>query len=170
MDSTESASRLLAIVLALDGTALLPSEDSLSLDIVGLQVFDVVGLADRLDQPTHLVWKLGDKDHGLEVRGDGAFGCCHPGETNKDGVDCESRVGVSGDDDVHRRLEFFVCSGDSGFAVGGLEILPGYGSEHGGDVGVLLDGLLEEVQYSRGDGWVKVEHDVPQSLVIDIEP
>jgi len=58
LDSTESASRLLAIVLALSGTALFPSKDSFSFNVIGLQVFDVVGLADRLDQHAHLVWKL----------------------------------------------------------------------------------------------------------------
>jgi len=145
LDSTESASRLLTIVLALDRTTLFPSEDGLSLDIIGLQVFDAVGLADGLDQRTHLVWELGDKDHGLEVRGDGAFGCCHPGETDKDGVDCESRISVSGDDNVHRHLEFFTCGSYSGFAVSGFEVLPSYGSKHGGNIGVFLDSFLEEV-------------------------
>jgi len=135
----------LTIVLTLDRTTLFPSEDGLSFDFVDLQVLDVVGLADGLDQRTHLVWEFGDKDHGLEMRGDGAFGCCHSGETNKDGVDCESRIGISRDDNVHCHLEFFVCGGDSGFTVGGFEVLPSYGSEHGGNIGVFLDSLLEEV-------------------------
>jgi len=49
LDGTESVSRLLAIVMALDRTTLLPSEDSFMFDVVGFQVLDVVGLADGLD-------------------------------------------------------------------------------------------------------------------------
>jgi len=145
LDGTESAGRLLTVVLALDGTTLFPSEDGLTFDIVGFQVLDVVGLADGLDQHTHLIWELGDEDHGLEVRRDGAFGCCHSGEADKDGINGESRIGVSGDDDVHRHLKFFVCGSDSGFTVGGFKILPSYGSEHSVDVGVFLNSFLEEV-------------------------
>ena len=81
----------------------------------------------------------------MEVRGDGAFGCCHPSKTDKNGVDCKGRVGVPGDDDVHRHLEFFISGGDSRFPIGSLKVLPGYGSEHSGYVGILLDSLLEEV-------------------------
>jgi len=77
------------------------------------------------------------------MRGDGAFGCCHPCKSDEDGVDSEGRVGVPRDDDTHRRLEFFIGSGDSGFAVSGVEVLPGYGSKHGSNVGVFLNGLLE---------------------------
>jgi len=94
LDSTESASRLLAVILALDGAALFPSEDSLPFDIIGLQVLDVVGLTDGLDQHAHLVWELGNKNHGLEVRRDGAFGCCHPSKTDKDGVEPGINVGL----------------------------------------------------------------------------
>jgi len=161
LDGTEPAGGLLTVVLTLDGTTLLPSEDGLSFDIVGLQVLDVVSLADGLDQRTHLIWEFGDENHGLEVRGDGTFGCCHSGEADKDGINGESRIGVSGDNNIHRYLEFFVCGSDPGFTVSGFEILPNYGSEHGGDVGVFLDGFLEEVQNSRGDGWVEAKHDVP---------
>jgi len=49
LDGTKSAGRLLAIVLVLDGTTLLPSEDSLTFDVVGFQVLNVIGLADGLD-------------------------------------------------------------------------------------------------------------------------
>ena len=81
----------------------------------------------------------------MEMRGDGAFGCCHPGKADKDSVNGEGRISVPGDDDIHRHFEFFVRGGDPGFAIGGLEVLPSYGSEHGGDVGVLLNSLLEEI-------------------------
>jgi len=91
------------------------------------------------------VGKLGDEDHGLEMRGDGAFGCCHSCETNEDGVDRKGRVGVPRDDNVHCCLEFLIGGSDSGFSVGGLEVLPGYGSEHSVDVGVLLDSFFEEI-------------------------
>jgi len=148
LDGTELVSSvvvLLAIVLVLDRTTLLPSEDGLLFDVVGFQVLDVIGLTYGLDQRIHLVWELGNEDHGLEMRRDGTFGCCHPGEADEDGVNGESGIGVSRDDDIHRHLEFFVCHGDPGFAIGSLEIFPGYGSEHGGDVGVLFDGLLEKI-------------------------
>jgi len=77
LDGAEFASSVvvsLAVVLALDGTTLLPSEDGLTFDVVGLQVLDVIGLANGLDQRIHLIWELGDEDHGLEMRWDGAFG------------------------------------------------------------------------------------------------
>jgi len=142
-----SSLRLLegTIVLVLDGTTLFPGKDSLSLDIISLQVLNAVGLTNRLDQSTHLVGELGNEDHGLEMRRDGALRCCHSGKPNEDGIDCKGRVGVSGDDDIHCCLEFFIGGGDSGFTVGGVEILPSYGSKHGGNVGVLFDGLLEKV-------------------------
>jgi len=104
------------------------------------------------------------------MRRDGTFRCCHSCKSNEDGIDRKGRVGVSGDDDVHCRLEFFIGGGDSGFTVSGFEILPSYGSEHGSNVGVLLDGLLEKVQNGCGDGWVETEHDVSQSSVIDVKP
>ena len=170
LNGTESASRLLTVVLALDGATLLPSEDGFALDIVGFKILDVISLADGLNQHAHLIWELRDKDHGLEVRGDGAFGCCHPGETDKNGVDGECGIGVPGDDNVHRYLELFVCGGYSGFTIGGLEILPGYGSEHRGDIGILLNSLLEEIQDGCGDGWMEAKHNVPQSLVVNVEP
>jgi len=119
-----SSLRLLGAVV-LSGTALFPGKDSLALDVVGLQVLDIVGLTDRLDQCAHLVRELGNENHGLKMRRDGAFGCCHSGKSDEDGVDSKSGVGVSGDDNVHRCLEFFVSGGDPGFAVGFLKILPG---------------------------------------------
>ena len=75
-----------------------------------------------------MIWELGYEDHGLEVRGDGAFGCCHSSETDKDGVDGEGRVGVPGDDDIHCHFEFFVRGGDPGFTIGGFKVFPSYGS------------------------------------------
>jgi len=158
------------IVLGLGRTTLFPSEDGLALDVIGLQVLNVVSLTDGLDQSAHLVGKLGDEDHGLKVRRDSAFGCCHSSKPDEDGVNGECRVGVPGDDDVHGRLEFLIGGGDAGFAVGGLEVFPCYGSEHCGDVGVFLDGLFEEVQNGRGKCWMEAEHDVPQSPVVGIEP
>jgi len=149
-----------AIVLVLNGTTLFPGKDGLSLDVVSLQILDVVGLANRLDQHIHLIWEFGDENHGLEVRRDGAFGCCHSGESNEDSIDSESRVGVSGDDYIHCRLKFFVGGGDSGFAIGGLKEIPSLGGEHGVYIGVLLHGLLEEVQDGCGDGGMETEHDV----------
>jgi len=116
------------------------------------------------------VGKFRDEDHGLEMRGDGAFGCCHSRKSNEDGVDCMGRIGVPGDDDIHRCFEFLIGGGDSGFAVGGLEVLPCYGSEHCGNVGVFLDGLFKEVQNGRSECWMKAEHDVPQGPVIGVEP
>jgi len=124
LDGTESAGRLLAIVLALNGTMLLPSENSLTLDVISFQVLDVISLADGLDQHVHLIWELGDEDHGLEMRRDGGFGCCHPGKTYEDGVDGESGIGVPGDDDIHRHFEFLIRCGDPRFAIGALEELP----------------------------------------------
>ena len=174
MDGTYllSGLRLLegAIVLVLNGTTLFPGKDCLSFDVVSLQLLDVVGLANRLDQRIHLVWEFGDENHGLEMRGDGAFRCCHSGEPNEDGIDCKGRVGVSGDDDIHCRLEFFVGGGDSGFAISGLKEIPSLGGEHGVYVGVLLHGLLEEVQDGCGDGGMETEHDVPQGFVVNVEP
>ena len=167
-----SSLRLLegAIVLVLDGTTLFPSKDSLAFDIIGLQVLDTVGLTDRLDQSTHLVGELGNEDHGLEMRRDGAFRCCHSGESDEDGVNCKSGVSVSRDDDVHCRLKFLIGGGNSGFAVGSLEELPGLGGEHGVDIVVFLHRFLEKVQDGSGDGWVETKHDVSQGLVVDIEP
>jgi len=81
LNGTEPASRLLAVVLALDGATLLPSKDGFTLDIIGFKILNVISLADGLNQRAHLIWELRDKDHGLEVRGDSTFGCCHPGET-----------------------------------------------------------------------------------------
>jgi len=170
LNGTEPASRLLTIVLALNGAMLLPSEDGLALDIVGFKVLDIVGLADGLNQHAHLIWELRDKDHGLEMRGDGAFGCCHPSKADKDSVNGEGRISVPGDYDVHRHLEFFVSGGDPGFAVGGFEELPGYGSEHGVDVGVILNGFFEEVQNSCGERWVEAKHYVPQGFIVGVEP
>ena len=135
-----SSLRLLegTIVLGLSRTTLLPSEDGFTFDVIGLQILDVVSLTNGLNQSTHLVGKLGDKDHGLKVRRDGAFGCCHSSKPDEDGVDSECMVSVSGDDDIHRRFEFLVGGGDSGFAVSGLEVLPCYGSKHCGNIGVFL--------------------------------
>jgi len=159
-----------AIVLVLNGTTLFPGKDGLSFDVVSLQILNVVGLANRLDQCIHLVWKFGDENHGLEMRRDGAFGCCHSGESNEDGIDSEGWISVSRDDNIHRRLEFFVGGGDSGFAVGDLEELPGLGGEHGVDIVVFLHGFLEKVQDGCGDGGMETEHDVPQGFVVNIEP
>jgi len=145
LDGAEPASRLLAVVLTLDGATLFPGEDGSSLDVIGLQVFDVVGLTYRLDQCAHLVWELGNEDHGLEVGRNGAFGCCHPGKADENGVNGESGVSVPRNYDVHCHLEFFISGSDSRFAVGRLEGFPGYGGEHGVDVCVLLDGFLKEV-------------------------
>jgi len=158
------------VVLVLNGTTLFPSKNSLSFDIVSLQVLDVIGLTDGLNQSAHLVGELGNEDHGLEMRRDGAFGCCHSCKPNEDGVDCKGRVGVPGNDDVHCHLKFFIGGGDSGFTVGSFEVLPGYGSEHRVDLGVLLDGFFEEVQNSCGECWMEAKHDVPQSPIIGIEP
>ena len=149
------------IVLGLSGTALFPSKDSLAFDVIGFQVLNIVGLTNGLDQSAHLVGELGNKDHCLEMRRDGAFRCCHPCESDEDGIDRKGRVGVPGDDDVHRRFELLISGGDPGLAVGGLKVLRCYGSEHRVDVGVLLDGFLEEIQNSGGERWVKVKHDVP---------
>jgi len=104
------------------------------------------------------------------MRRDGAFRCCHPGESYKDSIDGENGIGIPGDDDIHRRFEFFICSSDSGFAIGLFEVLPGQGSKHGVNVGVILHGLLEEIQDGHGDGWVETEHYIPESLVINVEP
>jgi len=150
-----------AIVLVLIRTTLFPSKDSLAFDVVSLQVLDVVSLTDGLDQSTHLVGKFGDEDHGLEMRRDGAFGCCHSCESNENGVDRNGRVGVSWDDNVLCCLEFLIGGSDSGFTVGGFKVLPGYGSEHCVNVGVLLNSFLEEVQDSCGECWVEVKHDIP---------
>jgi len=159
-----------AVGLVLDGTTLFPSKHSLVFDVIGLQVLDVVGLTDGLDQCIHLVREFGNEDHNLEVRRDGAFGCRHSGESYEDGINSKSGVVVSGDDDIHRSFEFFICGGDPGFAVGLLEVLPGQGSEHGVNISVLFDGFLEEVQNGCSDGWMKTEHDVSESLVVDVEP
>jgi len=94
------------------------------------------------------------------MRRDGAFRCCHPCESDEDGVDRESRVSVSGNNNTHRRLEFFVGGGNSGFAIGGVEVFPGYGGIHGVHVGVLFDGFLKKVQDGGGDGRMETEHDV----------
>jgi len=94
------------------------------------------------------------------MRRDGAFGCCHPGKANEDGVDGKSGIGVPGDDDIHRNFKFFICCSDPGFAIGSFKELPGQGSEHSVDVSVLLHGLLEKIQNSCGDGWVETEHDI----------
>jgi len=94
------------------------------------------------------------------MRGDGAFGCCHSHKSNEDGINRESGIGVPGDDDAHCRLKFFIAGGDSGFAVGGVEVLPGYGGIHGVHVGVLFDGFLKKVQDGGGDGRMETEHDV----------
>jgi len=104
------------------------------------------------------------------MRRDGAFGCCHSCEPNENGIDCKGRIGVSGDDDIHCRLEFFIRGGDPGFAIGDFEELPGLGGENGVDVVVFLHGFLEKVQDGSGDSWVETKHDVSQGLVIDIEP
>jgi len=167
-----SSLRLLegAIVLVLGGTTLFPGKDSLAFDIIGFQVLDAVGLTDGLDQSTHLIGELGDEDHGLKMRRDGAFGCCHSGESNEDGVDSEGGVGVSRNDDIHRRLELFIGGNDSGFAVSGLKELPGLGGEHGVYVVIFLHGFLEEVQDGCGDGGMETKHDIPQGFVINIEP
>jgi len=92
--------------------------------------------------------KFGDEDHCLKMRRNGAFGCCHSCEADENSIDCKGRIGVPGDDDVHRCLEFLVSGGDSGFTVGGFEVFPCYGSEHRVDVSILLDGLFEKVQDS----------------------
>jgi len=55
-----------------------------------------------------LVGEFGNENHSLEMRGGGAFGCCHSGKSDEDGIDSESGVGVSRDDNVHRCLEFFI--------------------------------------------------------------
>jgi len=162
------ANRVVGLVL--NGTSLFPSKDSLVFDVIGFQVLDVVGLADGLDQCVHLVREFGNKDHSLEMRRDGAFGCCHSGESYEDGIDSKSGVIVSGDDDIHHSFEFFVCGGDPGFAVSFLEVLPGQGSEHGVNIGVLFDSLLEEVQDGCSDSWMEMEHDVSESLVVYVEP
>jgi len=104
------------------------------------------------------------------MRRDSAFGCCHPGESYKDSIYGESGIGVSGNDDIHCCLEFLICGGDPRFAVGLLEVFPSQGSEHHVDVGIVLHGLLEEVQDGRGDGRVETKHDFPKGLVINIEP
>jgi len=156
--------------IVLNGTTLFPSKDGLTFDVIGLWVLDVIGLTDGLDQCTHLVREFGNENHSLEMRRDGAFGCCHSGESYEDGIDSKSGIGVSGDDDIHRRFEFFICGSDPRFAVGLLEVLPGQGSEHGVNIGVLFDGFLEEVQNCCSDSWVKVEHDVSESFVVDVEP
>jgi len=119
--------------------------DSLAFDVIGFQVLNVVGLTNRLDQSTHLMGKFGDEDHGLKMRRDGAFRCCHSCKSDEDGIDRKGRVGVPGDDDIHRRFEFLVGGGDPGFAVSGLEVLPCYGSEHRVDVGIFRDGFFKEV-------------------------
>jgi len=145
LNGTKPASRLLTVVLALDRATLLPSENGLALDIVGFKVLDVIGLADGLNQRAHLIWELRDKDHSLKMRGDGAFGCCHPSKADKDGIDGEGRISIPGDYDIHRHFEFFVGGGDPGFAVGGFEELPSYGSEHGVYVGVIRNSFFEEI-------------------------
>jgi len=145
LDGAKPASRLLAIVLVLDGTTLFPGEDGSSFDVIGFQVLNVVGLTYGLDQCVHLVWEFGNEDHSLEVGRNGAFGCCHPGEANEDGVDGESGVSVPRDYNVHCHLELFICCGDSGFAVGRFEGLPSYGGEHSVNVCVLFNGLLEKI-------------------------
>jgi len=43
------------IVLGLSRTTLFPSKDGLAFDIIGLQVLNIVGLTNRLDQSAHLV-------------------------------------------------------------------------------------------------------------------
>jgi len=116
------------------------------------------------------VGKFGDEDHGLKMRRDGTFRCCHSCKSDEDGIDRKGRVGVSGDDDIHRCLEFFIGGGDSGFSVSGLEVLPCYGSKHRVDVGIFLDGFFEEIQNSCGECWMEAEHDVPQSPIIGIKP
>ena len=164
-----SGLRLLGAIV-LDGTVLFPSQDGFAFDIVGFQVLDIVGLTDGLNQRVHLVWELGDEDHSLEMRRDGAFGCCHPGESYEDSIDGKSGIGVSRDDDVHCPFEFFVCGCDPGFAISLFKVFPGQRSEHSVNVGVLFNSLLEEVQNGCSDGWMKTEHDVSKSLVIDVEP
>jgi len=116
------------------------------------------------------VGKLGDENHGLKMRRDGAFRCCHSCKSDEDGIDRKGRIGVPGDDDLHRRFEFFVGGSDSGFAVGGLKVLPGYGGKHCVYVGVLRNSLLEEIQNSRGECWMEAEHDVSKGPVVGIEP
>ena len=145
MDGAKPASRLLAVILASDGATLFPGEDGSSFDVVSLQILNVIGLTYGLDQGAHLVWELGNEDHGLEVGRNGAFGCSHPGKADEDGVNGESGVSVPRDYDVHCHLKFFIGGSDSRFAVGRFEGLPCYGSEHGVDVCVLLNGFLEEV-------------------------
>ena len=158
-----------AIVLSLDGTTLFPGEDSLAFDIVGFEILDVISLTNGLNQRAHLVWELGYEDHGLEMRRDGAFRCCHPGEPYENGVDGKSGVGVSRNDDVHRRFELFIGGSDSGFAVSGLEELPGLGGVHGVYVVIFLHGFLEEVQDGCGDGGMKTEHDVAQGFIVNVK-
>ena len=132
-------------VLGLGRTALFPSKDGFAFDVVGLKVLNIVGLTNRLDQSAHLVGKFGDKDHGLKMRRDGALRCCHSRKADEDSIDGESGISVPGDDNAHRRFELLIGSCDSGFSVGGVEVLPSHGSEHGVDIIVLLDGFLEKV-------------------------